>query len=57
MCTPPLGVCLFVAGSIAKVSLKEQMKDLLPMLGVLLVVLLIITYIPQTVTFLPNLVG
>ena len=57
MCTPPLGVCLFVAGSIAKVSLKEQMKDLLQMLGVLLVVLLIITYIPQTVTFLPNLVG
>ena len=57
MCTPPLGVCLFVACSIAKVSLKEQMKDLLPMLGVLLVVLLIITYIPQTVTFLPNLVG
>ena len=57
MCTPPVGVCLFVAGSIAKVSLKEQMKDLLPMLGVLLVVLLIITYIPQTVTFLPNLVG
>ena len=57
MCTPPLGVCLFVSGSIAKVSLKEQMRDLLPMLGVLLVVLLIITYIPQTVTFLPNLLG
>lgn len=57
MCTPPLGVCLFVAGSIANVSLKDQMKDLLPMLGVLLVVLLIITYIPSTVTFLPNLVG
>lgn len=57
MCTPPLGVCLFVAGSIAKVSLKDQMKDLLPMLGVLLIVLLIVTYVPQTVTFLPNLVG
>ena len=57
MCTPPLGVCRFGAGSIAQVSLKEQMKDRLPMLGVLLVVLLIITYIPQTVTFLPNLVG
>ena len=27
------------------------------MLGVLLVVLMIVTYIPQTVTFLPNLVG
>ena len=57
MCTPPLGVCLFVAGSIAKVSLKEQMKDLLPMLGVLLVVLMIITYIPGTVTILPSLFG
>lgn len=55
MCTPPLGVCLFVSGSIAKVSLKQQMRDLLPMLCVLLVVLLLITYVPQTVLFLPNL--
>lgn len=57
MCTPPLGVCLFVSGSIAKVSLKDQMRDLVPMLGVLLVVLMIIIYIPQTVTFLPELLG
>lgn len=57
MCTPPLGVCLFVSGSIAKVSLKEQMRDLLPMLGVLLIVLLIIAYIPWTVTLLPDLLG
>ncbi|MBP1924333.1 C4-dicarboxylate transporter DctM subunit [Sedimentibacter acidaminivorans] len=55
MCTPPLGVCLFVSGSIAKVSLKEQMRDLLPMVGILIAILLIITYIPQTVLFLPNL--
>ncbi len=55
MCTPPLGVCLFVSGSIAKVSLKEQMRDLLPMVGILIIILLIITYIPQTVLFLPNL--
>lgn len=57
MCTPPLGVCLFVSGSIAKISLKQQMRDLLPMLGVLIIVLLIVTYIPQTVLFLPNLLG
>lgn len=55
MCTPPLGVCLFVSGSIAKISLKQQMRDLLPMLGVLLVVLLIVTYIPETVLILPRL--
>ena len=57
MCTPPPGVCLFVTSSIAKISLKDMFKDLLPMLGVLIVVLLIITYIPWTVTFLPNLFG
>ena len=46
-----------VSGTIAEVSLKDQMRDLLPMLAVLLIVLLIITYIPETVTFLPNLIG
>ncbi|WP_105326477.1 TRAP transporter large permease [Acidaminococcus provencensis] len=55
MCTPPLGVCLFVSGSIAKISLKDQMHDLLPMLGVLLVVLLLVTYIPGLTLFLPSI--
>lgn len=55
MCTPPLGVCLFVAGSITKVSLKEQIKDLIPMLIVLIAILLLITYVPSTVTILPDI--
>lgn len=55
MCTPPLGVCLFVSGSIAKISLKDQMHDLLPMLGVLIVVLLLVTYIPELTLFLPRI--
>lgn len=55
MCTPPLGVCLFVSGTIAKISLKEQFKDLLPMILVLIIVLLIVTYIPQITLFLPNI--
>lgn len=57
MCTPPLGVCLFVSGSIAKISLKEQMHDLVPMLGVLLVVLFLVTYIPELTLFLPRIFG
>ncbi|ADO81872.1 TRAP transporter large permease [Ilyobacter polytropus] len=57
MCTPPLGVCLFVSGSVAKVSLKEQFKDLMPMLVVLLTVLMIVTYIPEIVLMLPNFLG
>ena len=57
MCTPPLGVCLFVSGSIAKISLKDQMHDLVPMLGVLLVVLLLVTYVPELTLFLPRVFG
>lgn len=56
MCTPPLGVCLFVSSGIAKVSLKDMMKDLMPQLIALLVVLAIVTYLPQVVLWLPNLI-
>ncbi len=55
MCTPPLGVCLFVSSGIAKISLKDMMKDLMPQLIALLVVLGIVTYLPQVVLWLPNL--
>ncbi len=55
MCTPPLGVCLFVASGIAKVGLGEMLTDLWPMLVFLILVLAIVTYVPQTVLFLPNL--
>ncbi|SNT27284.1 C4-dicarboxylate transporter, DctM subunit [Anaerovirgula multivorans] len=57
MCTPPLGVCLFVSGSIAKIPLKAQFKDLLPMLMVLIIILLIVTYIPTLTLLLPNLLS
>ena len=57
MCTPPLGVCLFVAGSIAKIPLKAQFKELMPLLAVLIIVLLIVTYIPIVTLFLPSLVS
>jgi len=57
MCTPPVGVCLFVSSSIAKVSLREMLRDLVPLLAALLIVLGIVTYVPQSVMFLPNLFG
>ena len=55
MCTPPLGVCLFVSSGIAKVGLSEMLGDLWPMLITLIVILVVVTYLPQTVLFLPNL--
>ena len=55
MCTSLLGVWLFVYSSIAKISLKDQMHDLVPMSGVLFVVLLLVLYIPGLTLWLPGL--
>lgn len=55
--TPPMGICLFVADSIAKVGMGKLSRCIMPMFLVEVVVLAIITFIPQSVTFLPHLFG
>lgn len=52
--TPPVGVCLFVASSIGKVSIGKVSRAGLPFLIVSLIVLFLVTYIPQISLFLPN---
>jgi C4-dicarboxylate transporter DctM subunit len=54
MITPPVGVCLFVTSGIARVSIREMMGDLTPMIAVLVVVLAVITYWSGLVMWLPN---
>ncbi|MEI4768702.1 TRAP transporter large permease [Psychrobacillus sp. FJAT-51614] len=53
--TPPVGVCLFVASQIGKVSIGKTTRELLPFLGVSLIVLLLVAYVPQITLFLPSL--
>jgi TRAP-type transport system large permease protein len=55
--TPPLGLCLFVADSIANVGLTKLTKEILPFFLVELLVLIIITFVPELVIGLPNLLG
>ena len=45
--TPPVGVNLYVACGVAKIDLKQISKAVVPLLIASLIVLLIITYIPQ----------
>ena len=52
--TPPVGMSLFVSSKIAKVSLESLYKEILPFLIPLILVLLIITYVPDTVLWLPK---
>jgi C4-dicarboxylate transporter DctM subunit len=55
MCTPPVGVCLFVSCGIANTTIRRILKDLMILLIPLLIVLILITYIPDLVTWLPNI--
>lgn len=55
--TPPLGVNLFVGCGIGKISIEDLSKSVFPWLGVMLLSLLLITYIPSISLFLPHLLG
>lgn len=56
MATPPLGLTLFTACSIGKVSISETVKPLLPMLTAMFIVTLLVTYFPDIALFIPNLI-
>ena len=53
--TPPVGVCLFVASSIGKIPIGKVSRSSLPFLAVSLIVLVLVTLIPDISLFLPNL--
>lgn len=53
--TPPVGLDLFVASAITKVPLERVMKASIPYLAALLGSLLLMTFCPTIITFLPNL--
>jgi tripartite ATP-independent transporter DctM subunit len=55
--TPPMGLCLFVADSIAKVGMAKLSKVILPLFLVELLVLVIITFVPDLVIGLPKALG
>ena len=55
--TPPVGLDLFVVSGIAKLPIEKITKAILPYLIVLIVDLLILTYFPQIILFIPHLLG
>nr|WP_289073024.1 TRAP transporter large permease [uncultured Halomonas sp.] len=55
--TPPMGLCLFVADSVSGVGMGPIIRRIMPMLAVQFLVLLLITFVPSLVTFLPRLAG
>jgi tripartite ATP-independent transporter DctM subunit len=53
--TPPVGTSLFVCAKVADISIERIYKAILPFLVPLILVLLLITFVPSLVTWLPSL--
>nr|HPI98859.1 TRAP transporter large permease subunit [Synergistales bacterium] len=53
--TPPVGMNLFVASNISKIPIERIAREAIPFILVLIADLMLITYIPGLITFLPNL--
>ncbi|MBU8879891.1 TRAP transporter large permease [Bacillus sp. FJAT-29790] len=55
MMTPPLGVNLFVASGITGLSIEKVAKAILPFVGILIVGLIIMLFVPWISLVIPNL--
>jgi tripartite ATP-independent transporter DctM subunit len=55
--TPPVGTALFVALKVGKISMDKIIPPLLPLLACMLVVLMFVTYVPESYDWLPRMLG
>lgn len=55
--TPPVCLVLHMLTMVGNLQFSRVLRATLPMLGLLVLVLLIVTYVPATVTTLPRLLG
>ncbi len=56
LCTPPVGSALFVGCAVGKIPIEEAGRAMVPFYVTMIVTLLLITFVPQIVMFVPNLV-
>ena len=54
--TPPVGILLYICGNFANVRIEAVVREVLPFLAVGVLVLVLITYFPSLVLWLPKLV-
>ncbi len=57
MITPPVGLCLFIVAAISKEPLEKVALAILPMIGIALVVLLMVAFVPALTLSLPTWLG
>ncbi len=52
--TPPFGMLLFICAGLGKTKIKGVIREIFPMVIVMIAVLFLITYIPDIVLWIPN---
>jgi len=52
--TPPVGLCLFVACNISKVSIEKLSKAVIPFLVALIALLVVLNLIPDVILYIPR---
>ena len=55
--TPPYGLLLFIMANISGVPLRDIVRDTLPFLAAMVGALIVMTYVPAIVLWLPRLMG
>ena len=55
MITPPVGLNLFVTAGVAQMSVMNVVKAALPWVGIMMLFLILVTYVPAVSTWLPTL--
>lgn len=55
--TPPVGAILFTGCKVSKVSIEEVIRPLLPFFAVTIIILLLVTFIPNLSLFIPTMAG
>ena len=55
LCTPPVGSALFVGCAIGKTPIERTAKNMLPLYATMVIVLLLVTYVPDISLLLPRL--
>lgn len=55
--TPPVGLVLFLCAQIGNIGLEKVVRGIWPFIVVLVIVLLVLTFIPQTFMWFPKMMG
>ena len=55
--TPPYGLCLLIASSIADLSIEKSFLGVLPYISALMIIILVVAMFPDVAFFLPKMLG